>query len=197
MKVLLFMMLVLLAASVLAQDCAQDGSCNMECIDNTIDYYDPDCSIGEVELYGLSTEVVEEIPIQVDQSPEQSPIIVRPCPPIKDGVCETTCDGLDLDCLCGDLSCQPHETYATCPSDCVHEINKLCPIIRDGFCDDTCRPFDADCAKERMATGIAHAEEEWGISMRTIQTTLVIILLLLCGWILYLLHKAHELREKR
>lgn len=66
------------------------------------------------------------------------------CALLKDGVCDKTCAGTDLDCLCGDKICQGFETAQTCPRDCK-ERNLWCGIQRDGYCDANCPSTDIDC----------------------------------------------------
>lgn len=195
MKVLLVIVLLTMTAiGVVAQDCSTDGLCNMECINNTIDEFDADCGVAETELYSSSSVQMKLVDIE---EPEESVLIVRPCPQIKDGVCETTCQGVDLDCLCGDFECQTHENVATCPNDCGYEKNKLCVIIRDNYCDESCLPFDADCAKSTISQTTKDIEARFNLPKQTVQTTLVLIFIVLCGIVIYLMHKAFELKQGR
>lgn len=196
MKILIIMILLAMTAmNVAAQDCGTDGICNMECINNTIDEFDEDCGIAETELYSSSTTGQEDEETDEQSALQDKPIIARPCPDIKDGVCETTCDGVDLDCLCGDFECQAHENVMTCPTDCGHEKNKLCVIVRDNYCDESCKPFDADCVKSTISQTTKDIEARFNLPEQTVQTTLVLIFLALCGVVLYLMHKAFELKK--
>jgi len=195
MKMILIIIAALLAASATAQDCETDDVCNRGCINNTIDGFDPDCGVPEANLY---TKSAGAPPASVKEDKEEGlpAVLAQLCPEIKDGVCETTCEGVDLDCLCGDFECQTHESASTCPMDRRHEQNSLCAIAHDGYCDIGCQPFDADCVTQTIVRRTQDVQTSFGLSEHTVYATLAIILIMLCAIVIYLMHKAFEIKKE-
>lgn len=91
------------------------------------------------------------------------------CVPYKDGVCEPRCDN-DLDCDCGDGTCQPYENSLTCPADCQSPGITRCSIISDNTCTQECQLLDPDCDVQR-SINISQ-----GLSERNKQTALYYIM---------------------
>lgn len=67
---------------------------------------------------------------------------------------------------CGDQACSPHESYETCPADCMSGgMDDYCDEKRDGICDPDCAAEDdIDCAEvgleEETAEVIEKKEEK-------------------------------------
>lgn len=67
------------------------------------------------------------------------------CRILLDGYCDSTCKG-DLDCKCGDGTCNYFESGFSCPKDCPPlDKNYYCSLIRDNVCDTSCFLGDIDC----------------------------------------------------
>ena len=57
MILLLFIIVILLAIPVVAENCITDGGCITKCINNTIDSFDEDCGISESQWYGKNEKI--------------------------------------------------------------------------------------------------------------------------------------------
>lgn len=188
------------SAYAAAQGCSTDSICETGCINNTIDAFDPDCGTPEAKLYTSSTKSAQERDHAIGAEDDRMVFPAAPqllCSQIKDGACETACEGIDFDCLCGDFECQEHESIATCPTDCRYEQNIFCAIIRDGYCDAGCRPFDADCVTQAVAIRTQDVQEHFNLSLRTVNITLGALLIMLCATAMYLMHKAFKIKKEQ
>lgn len=121
------------------------------------------------------------------------------CSPLKDGVCDPTCIGVDLDCLCGDSICQYHETRETCSRDCGEQLRIACSVISDGACAGNCITKDIDCYFEELAERAFRYSEAKKISAKVMTQmflSLVVILSIILLVLLQIFHLKHQ-KEKQ
>jgi hypothetical protein len=72
------------------------------------------------------------------------------CLILKDGYCDPTCSGPDLDCYCGDGDCQSFENHLTCSQDCLPKaLDPTCGLRKDGVCSE-CGLRDPDCQQPEL-----------------------------------------------
>lgn len=131
-----------------------------------------------------------------------SPLLLRAkdtrsyCQAVKDGYCDPKCEGTDLDCLCGDATCQYHETIATCADDCRQEQGRLCAVFRDGICDENCRQ-DLDCGLKNMVNIAQQLHDQQKIGYDTMMGVLLAIFLVVASVLGYLLHLEKKEKMKK
>ncbi len=116
------------------------------------------------------------------------------CSTIKDGYCDTECIGMDLDCQCGDRTCQYHENHLTCPVDCAETPGYTCTVIKDGICDPRCPIIDADCAVESYVNKTLASRAENPRSFKIIKWGLAAVLVILVLYMVYILKKSYVKR---
>lgn len=118
------------------------------------------------------------------------------CATVKDGYCEQECPGIDLDCLCGDATCQYHEAAAACPADCEGAREQLCTILRDGICDEKCRG-DIDCRLAALVSSVKDVHEERNISYAAMMAAILAVVLAIAAVTGYLLHRRLQWKQQK
>ena len=109
------------------------------------------------------------------------------CTTVKDGYCDPKCEGIDMDCLCGDAICQYHEVKATCSVDCGAAREAFCSVLRDGICDENCRR-DIDCGFGKLMAATEQFQQKTKLQYSTILGILYAVFLaasVVFGFFLY------------
>jgi len=141
----------------------------------------------EIEYEDI-TEIVEEPILPISKEPSAL------CAILKDGVCEPECQGLDLDCDCGNGVCEQYENMDVCPQDCKPPTNYLCTVARDNACNPECPGFDIDCEVISLIdTTMGFYEKDAEFYTRIMIILSVIIVLLFVAGI-WLLHDIHNIK---
>ncbi len=109
------------------------------------------------------------------------------CEEIKDGVCDSTCRGVDLDCLCGNGVCEYFE-HETCAADC-QRTEWLCAVVTNGVCSEACLVRDIDCRFAAARDRMREAQKQSGISPSALIPVLALLVMALCGLLVYVLHR--------
>ncbi len=115
------------------------------------------------------------------------------CALIKDGVCDKQCQGVDLDCLCGNDVCESLEV-GTCPADCGKK-EWLCSVVSNSVCEENCVVKDIDCRFDALRARIRVEREKSGISELRLAYLLGTFLAIGLGGVAYILHL--RLRKKK
>ncbi|MBI1970797.1 hypothetical protein HYS47_03550 [Candidatus Woesearchaeota archaeon] len=118
------------------------------------------------------------------------------CAAVKDGYCDPKCEGIDMDCLCGDAICQYHEVKATCSADCGGARETFCSILRDGICDENCKR-DIDCGFGKLMAVTEQVQQKTKLQYSTILGILYAVFLAASVVFGFLLYQERQQKKER